>query len=100
MLAVSVILLAHPLVGLKLPSLKTDLKLVPSSFITPVVQAQKVGLDKCKTCIDFAGQALNQLLNIILRKYSSLQPDARHVRTHAHTLAHVHKKVVFLFTNE
>ncbi|XP_045164937.2 countin-1-like [Mercenaria mercenaria] len=66
-LAVSVILLAHPLIGLKLPSLKTDLKVIKQDFIQPVVQAERVGLDKCKTCIDFAGQALNQLLNIILQ---------------------------------
>ena len=69
MITASVILLAHPLVGLKLPSLNTDIKIIKQDVVKPIVHGEKVGLDKCKTCIDFADQALNQLLNIILRTY-------------------------------
>ena len=31
-------------------------------------QAAKVGVDLCPTCINFTGQAIDMLLNIILRK--------------------------------
>ncbi|KAK6183703.1 hypothetical protein SNE40_011130 [Patella caerulea] len=36
------------------------------STATPVPQYQKVGLDLCPTCIQFTGEAINELLNIIL----------------------------------
>lgn len=43
--------------------------MVIHQVITPGVQASRVGLDKCKMCIEFASEALNELLNIILRKF-------------------------------
>ncbi|KAL4237229.1 hypothetical protein ACF0H5_001948 [Mactra antiquata] len=68
--SICALLLAQPLIGLRLPSnfnFQTEYKIVSKSAIKLVAQAEKVGLDKCKLCVDFAGQALNQLLNIILQ---------------------------------
>lgn len=69
----SALLLVQPLVSLETPvTSKTRQKFVVHHSIRPVAQAGRVGLDKCKTCIEFAGQALNQLLNIILRKHRNM----------------------------
>ena len=45
------------------------IKYITKEFIRPTGQAAKVGADLCKPCIEFAGQAINELLNIILSKY-------------------------------
>jgi len=66
-ISISALLLVQPILGLQTPSLKTEHKFITHSMVRPIVDASRVGLDKCKTCIDFAGQALNQLLNIILQ---------------------------------
>ena len=67
---VSALLLVQPLVCLETPTSSRQKLIVQHSF-HPVAEAGRVGLDKCKMCVDFAGQALNQLLNIILRKYKA-----------------------------
>ncbi|KAH3844335.1 hypothetical protein DPMN_086593 [Dreissena polymorpha] len=64
---VSALLLVQPLMSLRIPTTKTQHKLLLHSVIRPVPEASRVGLDKCKMCIDFADQALNELLNIILQ---------------------------------
>ncbi|KAH3857273.1 hypothetical protein DPMN_099879 [Dreissena polymorpha] len=48
--------------SLRIPTTKTQHKLLLHSVIRPVPEASRVGLNKCKMCIDFADQALNQLL--------------------------------------
>ncbi|WAR19856.1 CTuncharacterized [Mya arenaria] len=65
-ITISALLLVQPFLAAQLPT-KTNHKLVTMSMVRPLVEHGRVGIDKCKTCIDFAGQALNELLNIILQ---------------------------------
>ena len=54
-------------------SLRVQTSKKPKSFITQqaLTGPQTVnGVDECKVCIDFSDQALKQLLNMILRKYT------------------------------
>ena len=68
---ISALLLVQPLLSAQLPpATKTQHKFIVHSSFRPLAEHGRVGVDKCKMCIDFAGQALNELLNIILRNYT------------------------------
>lgn len=66
---VTVVLLIAQTFCLRSPnssSRKQQFKYITKEVIRPSDQAAKVGLDLCSTCVSFSGQAIGQLLNIIL----------------------------------
>jgi hypothetical protein len=68
------ILLVCPSTAMVLLWEKPDQKVVHSfrqkiEYIDP---QNKVGVDLCPTCISFTGEAINELLNLILRKCNFL----------------------------
>ena len=51
-------------------SRKHQFKYITKEVIRPSDQAAKVGLDLCNPCVQFMGQAIQEIVDIILSKYA------------------------------